>query len=88
MQITEHLHDHDYEHSHNTPAQEWLKTALLLGLGLYFVYIIITGNLTNYINIRFSWLSYVAAIIFLMLGFAAGTLNAMRSAGLMRPQGE
>lgn len=27
-------------------------------------------------------------IVFLLLGFAAGTLNAMRSAGLIRPQGE
>ena len=77
MQITEHLHEHDHEHSYSTPAQEWLKTALLLGLGLYFVYIIVTGNLTNYINIRFSWLSYVAAVIFLMLG-AASLYKLMR----------
>jgi ATP synthase protein I len=27
-------------------------------------------------------------IVFLLIGFAAGTLNAMRSAGLIRPQGE
>lgn len=46
----------------------WLKTALLLGLGAYFTYNIISGNLTNYINERFSWLSYVAAIIFALLG--------------------
>jgi uncharacterized repeat protein (TIGR03943 family) len=46
----------------------WLKAALLLGLGLYFVYNIITGNLTNYINERFAWLSYIAAGLFLLIG--------------------
>jgi uncharacterized repeat protein (TIGR03943 family) len=66
MQAAEHLHDHD--HAHSAPLQEWLKTALLIGLGLYFVYIIVTGNLPNYVNERFAWLSYVAAVIFLLLG--------------------
>jgi uncharacterized repeat protein (TIGR03943 family) len=46
----------------------WVKTALLIGLGLYFVYNIVSGNLANYINARFAWLSYVAAGIFLLLG--------------------
>lgn len=41
---------------------------LLLGLGLYFVYNILSGNLTNYINVRFAWLSYVAAALFLLIG--------------------
>lgn len=71
MQATEHFHDHEHEHPHSTPLREWLKTALLLALGLYFVYIILTGNLTNYINVRFAWLSYVAAVIFLLLGAAS-----------------
>jgi uncharacterized repeat protein (TIGR03943 family) len=51
-----------------TTPQMWLKTALLLGLGIYFIVVIVTGNLTNYINERFAWLSYVAAGIFLLLG--------------------
>ncbi len=59
---TEH-HDHRADH-----AALWLKTAILIGLGGYFVYLITTGNLTNYINERFVWLSYVAAAIFLLLG--------------------
>lgn len=65
MQSVEHLHTHDH---HGPTAKDWLKTALLIGLGLYFVYIIATGNLANYINARFAWLSYVAAVIFLLLG--------------------
>ena len=66
-----HLHNHDH-----TPAQDdsretlmlWLKTALLLGLGAYFVYNILSGNLSNYVNVRFAWLSYVAALLFLLIG--------------------
>lgn len=50
---------------------EWARTALLLGMGLYFVYNIVSGNLTNYINVRFAWLSYVAAALFLTLGLAS-----------------
>lgn len=74
MAASEPLHDihHEHEHHHHAlPVQEWLKTALLVGLGLYFVYIIISGNLTNYINVRFAWLSYVAAALFLLLGAAS-----------------
>ena len=61
-------HDH---HEHKTPVQEWLKAGLLIGLGVYFIYIIASGTLTNYINIRFAWLSYVAVILFLILGVAS-----------------
>lgn len=81
MQSAEHLHSHDHDHDHHdhsVPLQDWLKTGLLIGLGLYFVYIIISGNLTNYINARFMWLSYVAAIIFLLLG-ASGALQLWRA---------
>lgn len=70
MQATEHLHEHEHEHHHHdhSPIRDWAKTAILLGLGVYFVYNIITGNLTNYINVNFAWLSYVAAVLFLLLG--------------------
>lgn len=61
QQTAEHIHEH---HDH---TQLWIKTGLLAGLGLYFVYNIVSGNLTNYINVRFSWLSYLAAILFLLL---------------------
>ncbi|MBL8130905.1 MAG: TIGR03943 family protein [Anaerolineae bacterium] len=61
-------HDHAPEHGGAQTTQLWLKTAILLGLGIYFVYNILTGNLTNYINERFAWLSYVAAALFLVIG--------------------
>ncbi len=70
MQATEHVHTHAVEHHHHAPVQEWLKPALLIGLGLYFASIIATGSLTNYINMRFAWLAYVAAVFFLLLGVA------------------
>ncbi len=76
----EHLHHHDHDHRREQIA-EIVKTGLLIGLGLYFVVNIISGNLTNYINVRFSWLSYVAAALFLLIGgfSALGLLNARRA---------
>jgi uncharacterized repeat protein (TIGR03943 family) len=69
MQATEHLHEHEHDRDHaHSSTQAWAKTILLLGLGLYFVYIIASGNLTNYINVRFAWLSYLAAVLFLLIG--------------------
>jgi putative membrane protein len=67
MQATEHFHDHEHHDHHHNNTQAQIKTVLLLGLGLYFVYNIASGNLTNYINVRFAWLSYIAAILFLLL---------------------
>ena len=58
----------DPEHPQDDTLQQWLKTAILLGLGLYFIYNLLSGNLTNYINARFAWLSWVAAPLFLLLG--------------------
>jgi uncharacterized repeat protein (TIGR03943 family) len=49
-------------------AQQWVKTALLFAFALYFIAVIASGSLPNYINERFAWLSYVAAGIFLLLG--------------------
>ncbi len=65
----EHEHHHDEEHDQrNVTLQLWFKALLLIGLGLYFVYNIATGNILNYVNARFAWLSYVAAALFLILG--------------------
>lgn len=52
----------------NDRFQQALKTALLLGLAVYFTVILINGNLANYINLRFAWLSVVAVLIFGALG--------------------
>jgi putative membrane protein len=70
---TRHDHHHEHEHHHHhdhrdETLQGWLKTLILLGLATYFAYNIFSGNLSNYINVRFVWLSYVAAGIFLLLG--------------------
>jgi putative membrane protein len=48
--------------------REWLKAFILLGLCLYFIVLVVTGDLANYINLRFMWLSYVGLAIFLVLG--------------------
>jgi uncharacterized repeat protein (TIGR03943 family) len=62
------LHEH-HEPLHVKPGvRDWLRAAVLVGLGLYFVYNIISGSLTNYINERFAWLSYLAAAVYLLLG--------------------
>jgi uncharacterized repeat protein (TIGR03943 family) len=76
MQAADHLHDnhdsHDHDHDHRRAAVfAWARAALLIGLGLYFVYNIASGSLANYINARFAWLSYVAAALFLLLGAAS-----------------
>jgi putative membrane protein len=66
---SEHKAHSEHEHAHEDDTlQQWLKTAILFGLGLYFVYNVASGNLTNYINERFAWLSWVAAPLFVLLG--------------------
>jgi putative membrane protein len=63
--------DHDHDHHETTFAQDAVKTIVLLGLGLYLIYSIASGDLNNYINNRFAWLSYVAAALFLLLGVSS-----------------
>jgi len=75
MQATDWVHHHAREN-----AQVWVKTALLFGLGFYFIYVIASGNLANYINARFAWLSYVAVALFLLLG-AASAMELLRNRG-------
>lgn len=45
----------------------WAKTIILLGMGLYFSWLLISGNLAFYINQRFAWLVVVGAVIFILL---------------------
>ncbi len=76
MQNVDHLHTH--EHNHRTETQlAWLKIAILFGMGLYFAYNILSGNLSNYINLRFAWLSYLAAGLFFVLA-ASGAFSLWR----------
>lgn len=45
-----------------------IRATLLIGLGLYFAWNMLSGNLQNYINLRFAWLSVVAIVLFALLG--------------------
>ncbi|MCC6803503.1 MAG: TIGR03943 family protein [Anaerolineae bacterium] len=72
----EHIHPHD---DRRTTAQLWVKALLMIGLGVYFVHNIASGSITNYVNERFAWLSYVAAALFLLIGgFSAWHLARKR----------
>jgi len=51
---------------------ELVKSLLLIGLGLYFGWLILSDKLPNYINYRFAWLSYVAVVVFLLMGAVSG----------------
>jgi uncharacterized repeat protein (TIGR03943 family) len=62
--------DHD-DHNRAETMQSVLKTALLIGLALYFLHNILSGNLTNYINQRFAWLSVVAVALFALLAIGS-----------------
>lgn len=55
----------------DTYVRAWSRVLILLGLSGYFAYNIATGNLSNYINARFVWLSYVATGLFFALGVAS-----------------
>jgi uncharacterized repeat protein (TIGR03943 family) len=64
-------------------AREWGKAALLGGLTLYFGYTAFSGNITNYVNERFGWLSYVATLLFAVL-FLAVSYGLLRDGSLPR----
>jgi len=62
----------------NRPTwREWLKAAILLGMGVYILLLILTNELVNYINLRFAWLSWVAVVLLLLMGGWA-LLNLLR----------
>lgn len=71
----------DHAHTHQQPfdMMRWIKAALLLGMGLYFLITILSGNMTNYINERFTWLSYIAVVLFFLFG-AVAIWDILRSA--------
>lgn len=63
-----HLGGHDHAHGADASrAGDWLKVAVLAGLGAYFAYTIVTGNIDNYISERFGALAYAAATLFFLL---------------------
>jgi len=60
-------------------VRAWFRVVVMGGLGVYFAYNIYTGNLANYINARFVWLSYVATVLFFLLALAATVINIRRA---------
>ena len=59
--------DHPHQAAPRGDRIAWAKTAILLGMGLYFGWLILSGNLTNYINQRFAWLVVVGTVVFVLL---------------------
>jgi uncharacterized repeat protein (TIGR03943 family) len=48
--------------------KDWVRTAVLLAMGVYLTFLLISGNLSNYMNSHFHWLVGVAAGLFYFLG--------------------
>jgi putative membrane protein len=48
-----------------------VRGLLLVGLGLYFAYLLVSGNLKNYINTEVAWLTTTAVVFFLALGLGS-----------------
>ena len=61
--------------------------AAALRLSSEFVAGIVLGSLIGWLIDHFAGTSPWGLIVFLLLGFGAGTLNAMRAAGLIAQQG-
>lgn len=78
MQATQPQDHHHHEPTLADTIQPWLKTLVLYGLSLYFIWNIVTGNLAFYINNRFVWLAYLAAGLFLLLAFSS-TVTLLRA---------
>jgi uncharacterized repeat protein (TIGR03943 family) len=55
-----------------------LRACLFAAMGGYFAYLWLSGNLGNYINTRFAWLSIVAAVVFWLLA-ASSFAGVLRS---------
>lgn len=72
--------DHQHDATQQFDGMAWAKTILLLGMGLYFSWLIISGNLVYYINQRFAWLVVVGALVFVLLALV-NIYSGLRAAG-------
>jgi putative membrane protein len=62
-------------------TRKWVQASLMLCMGLYLLDNLLTGQIFYYINERFGWLMWVAAVLFLILGgYAAWELITQRRA--------
>lgn len=48
--------------------KDWVRTAVLLAMGVYLTFLIVSGNLSNYMNSYFHWLVGLAAGLLYFLG--------------------
>ncbi len=51
-----------------TNMQAWVRAGLLLAMGVYLGFLMLTGTINNYMNVQFQWLVGVAAVLFLFIG--------------------
>lgn len=58
-------------------AKQKIQVLILAGLGVYLLFVVVSGRLYYYINERFTWLVVAGGIIFLGTALALG-LEAMR----------
>jgi putative membrane protein len=49
--------------------RECFKSLILLGMSFYFLLLLFSGKLNNFINPRFAWLAYLTLAAFLLLAF-------------------
>lgn len=57
-------------HGHDAQQHSWIDILLLAGGGIYFFRLIQSGNLANYVNMRFSWIVWLGMIAFFLLALA------------------
>jgi uncharacterized repeat protein (TIGR03943 family) len=55
---------------------DWAGTALLYGGGMYFLALIGSGNLSNYVHSRFTWIVWIGAAAFFVLAYVKMTTTA------------
>jgi len=67
-----------HEHEAQIDRIAWAKSLILFGMGVYLTLLMLTGNLDNYINLRFAWLVVVGALLFFLLGLVNCTAACAR----------
>lgn len=63
-------HACECNHEAHEPKRQWLDILLLAGGGVYFLQLIRTGDLANYVNVRFAWIAWIGMAAFFLLAFA------------------
>ena len=49
--------------------RQWLQAFVLVGLGLYLLYDMLSGRITLYVNnVQFGWVPWLGTVLFLLIG--------------------